>query len=139
MRDLQQAVNSAKMVKAMPKLTTRHISPNPKGPIPFNTVQGNLPGPINVLFAFDSDLKGDLEQELKRYLDIDPHTGRPTAIRVLCIVGRGYWFSDNYGNWTKLGVAGKETITFLAGLANTIPQIVASKGKPNFGEYLLSP
>lgn len=101
---------------------------------------------IPALFAFESDLTSAGTAELERILRLDPHTGGLPAFRAICILGRGYWwfhptdeeqyapgqwrgspFTENYG----------EVFGFLAGVANTVPNVLRSRGQPNFGPYIL--
>ena len=95
------------------------------------------PIPINVIFAFDSDLSGSPDNELTRYFELDGGANTQPAITVICIVGRGYWFRGD-GCWQMFPPSTdlQEVLAFLAGISNTIPQILALKGRPRFGNYL---
>jgi len=51
--------------------------------------------PPRMLFAYDSDLKGtDIQKEFNRYKKIDNDWNKNPMITVICIVGKGYLFSQ---------------------------------------------
>lgn len=133
---LRKSIRNAQTLGAMRTLAARHIFPCRKPGKLFREVYTTMPLPIRALIAFDSDLKGPPEKEIDRYRKYEPNTGQTPAIAVLCIVGRGYWTAGTDGLWTQIAV-GNEALGFLAGMTNTIPQLITTKGKPNFGHYLV--
>lgn len=103
--------------------------------------------PVRVLFAFDSDLtkKSDLE----RIKELDDDFDRNSAIQVLIVIGKGYWFRANR---KYVGVDKDKTVTtrvyykrkpspdvvelksFLFGLLDTLnPEL------PSFSKYFRIP
>jgi uncharacterized protein DUF6602 len=100
--------------------------------------------PVPVIFAFGSDLRrGDIENELRRYLQIDAKGTEHPAIRVICIVGKGYAFFEDrtMRQWEFLKNEGDndDISNFLAGFANTLPDFRRNRTSIHlrFGEYLL--
>lgn len=106
--------------------------------------------PITVLFAFSSDLKSGPEEEFKRFKERIDVAGIGSLgvppIRVLCVVGKGYWYygpatNDPTFGWRQTSASGQyqfaEVLSLASGILNTIriekPQRV---GLP-FGHYLL--
>ena len=97
--------------------------------------------PARMLFTYDSDLKGsDIKKEFERYKKIDADWNRSPAIGVMCIIGKGYLFtqfatrrSDNKEVllWKYIEAQSNyfEVACCLGGMINTITGQV-------FGEYL---
>lgn len=100
---------------------------------------GPTPHPISALVALGSDLKGSLDQEIERYAKVDAGAEAHPAIGVCCIVGKGYFYHRKTGSWGKYVDSGSHeaVLSFLAGLANTLPQFLEAKGRPRFGNYLI--
>jgi len=133
--ELRKSIDSARSLRKMPLLQTKHYYPN----LPIDQHQtGNGVFPVHAVFAFDTDLKGPPIDEITRYRKIDAQGGSTPAIQALCIVGRGYWKSESNGLWRQVP-ARDEAVGFLAGMTNTIPILMAYKGRPDFGQYLLEP
>lgn len=104
-------------------------------------VQHTLKKAVPVLFAFDSDLSESGKSELERYGELDSEFKSNPAVRVICVVGRGYWyFSEHQKAWIMCPPteAYDEVVDFLAGTLNTIPDTVISRGRPRFGNYLMA-
>jgi hypothetical protein len=138
--ELQSAIKNAQDVRTLPLLQTDHWVKGPDSARIVSRVIGNTPFCISALFAFGSDLTGDGSKELARYRAYDPVADVNPAIAVICIVGKGYWYSTMPG-WNFVAATGDidEVMSFLAGTTNTLPQLLASKGSPRFGMYLASP
>ena len=97
---------------------------------------------INVIpafFAFDSDLANGGKSELARYQELDDKALTDPAIRVLCIVGRGYWCVTADGKWHDFPATAEfqEVLTYLSGTVNSLPGIISSRGFPQIGNYLV--
>ncbi len=94
---------------------------------------------VSAFFAFSSDLKE--KSELDRYLGLDSDGKTDPLIRAICIVGRGYWYFDKHNQcwwyWKPTSDHG-EVIAFIGGVINTIPDAIASRGRPRFGKYLIN-
>ena len=102
------------------------------------------PAVIPALFAFGSDLGPDGKSELERYRELDPEADISPVTPILCVAGRGYWWykpNEPAEKWINHSPTQdhEEIIDFLGGVANTIPDQVAFKGRPRFGHYLLRP
>ena len=53
-------------------------------------------GPSRMLFAYGSDLTGsDIRKEFDRYKQADSNWNRDPSIHVICIIGKGYLFTQN--------------------------------------------
>lgn len=97
--------------------------------------------PARMLFAYDSDLKGsDVRKEFERYKKIDSYWNRNPAINVICIIGKGYMFTQfgirkadnkNVLLWKYIEAQSNyfEVACCLGGMINTITGQV-------FGQYL---
>ena len=138
--ELRDAYEKAKMINSL-KYLSGIYGPGDRA-IPHLTTRI-----VPAMFAFGSDLSGDSKSELERYIEIDPLAERDPSIRCICIVGKGCWFfrSDaineiSVGKWLcwKPTSNHEEIIGFLSGVLNTIPDAIASRGRPRFGEYLLA-
>ena len=149
--NLRQSIANARRTQALPLVETIHFIPEGGR----QTVNGaerkvlreihqcrtKLPAAINILFAVGSDLKGDPVEEIRRYRKLDAPTGKVgRAMQALCIVGRGYWFTtkeeeDGWGH-APATADHAEVMGFLIGLTNTLPALLAHKGRPQFGNYL---
>ncbi|MDF0591187.1 hypothetical protein P0O15_08405 [Methanotrichaceae archaeon Mx] len=111
------------------------------------SIQHRLTPVIPAFFAFDSDLKGDVHAEINRYAKIDKDGDFNPLIPVMCIVGKGYWYyrrlttpdNDSIGKWWfwKANEEHDEVIAFLGAILNTIPDSIALRGHPKFGEYVI--
>lgn len=133
---MKLAVKSARATRALPVVATEHWAPTGN---PQELVRGMTTGtplPINALFAFSSDLN-DPAREIARYRKLDPDADTLPAIQVICICGSGYWFFND--GWKHVRAQGEytEVLHFLAGTANTLPQLLIAKGRPRFGNYLV--
>lgn len=132
--EIRKAIDNSLSCHGLSHLPTRHISGTTAISAP--TAHG-----INVLFAFDTDLAPG-SSELDRYLGAENAIvdGKP-AIQVICVAGRGYWTSDptKPGGWTWMDADEdhNEIMMLLAGISNTLPLLIAAKGRPCFGHYLV--
>jgi len=100
--------------------------------------------PVFVFFAFSSDMKdGD---ELDRFMSAFTEEGvterdlSNPPIAALCIVGKGYWFhKEGTTSWEYRPASPEydEVVDLLAGISNSIPQILISRGAPKLGPYFM--
>ncbi|NET59890.1 MAG: hypothetical protein F6K47_28200 [Symploca sp. SIO2E6] len=107
-------------------------------PCPWDT-----PSVIPLLFAFSTDLSNSGKDELERYREIDNNANESPAIPIMCVAGRGYWRFDpreSAEKWIKHLPTDNfdEIIDLIAGIANTIPDQIALRGRPRFGHYILN-
>lgn len=139
-KNLKTAVENARSMRNMFLVSTEHWKIDSSADNGVACVSTATPHPVRALFAFDSDLKGDAMGELTRYRKIDLQSETNPAIQVICIYGRGYWYSFKNG-WKYVEKSDEidEIMSFLAGTTNTIPRLLAGKGRPSFGKYLDSP
>lgn len=119
--EMRDAIGKARKLKALAPSGSQYVVPN------------------FALFAYGSDLT--VSSELERYRELDPDNEANPAFTALCVVGRGYWFSQHgrpgRSNWGYFPPtdAHDEVIDFLAGLANTLPRMIASQGLAPIGSY----
>ena len=104
---------------------------------------GNNSPVVWVFFAFDSDLSPGGKSEFARYRELDPSWKDDPIIRVMCIVGRGYWYFSNKKEWIYQRATDTydEVLILLSQTVNTLmPRILSnSRPKPLFGDYLRPP
>ncbi|MCB9143731.1 MAG: hypothetical protein H6635_00050 [Anaerolineales bacterium] len=103
---------------------------------------GMTPPVIPLLFAFSSDLSSSGKDELERYRNLDKDSDKNPAIPVFCVAGKGYWWfkpNEPAEKWIKHLPTedNEEVVELIGGIANTIPEQVAAKGRPRFGQYIL--
>ncbi|WP_146010720.1 DUF6602 domain-containing protein [Halomonas heilongjiangensis] len=127
---IEEAVKGAESIRNLSYLSTEYF---------FGTgyQQAETPLPICALFAFDSDMSGPEEKEFERFKEVNAGPTCDPLIKVLCIVGRGYWCHSDNG-WLHFPATGgiDEVLHYMAGTSNTIPKFLAAKGRPKFGNYL---
>lgn len=135
--NLKEAIANSRSTRALSPLDTEHwyVKEGPGNPLKVTT---NTAYPVNVLFAFGTDLKIGGTDELCRYRKYDENADNDPALQVICVVGRGYWYSVKGGGWKHMPASEQldEVMVFLAGTTNTLPQLLAAKGRPRFGSYL---
>lgn len=110
-------------------------------------IQHAVPRVVPAFFAFDSDLAKEGKSELERYIQLDPDAELSPLVPVICVVGKGYWYfrrNDSIDGisicrWTYWAPTEghDEVIGFLSGILNTIPDMVAARLRPRFGQYML--
>lgn len=136
---VQDAIANARSIRRLPILQAEHclVREGESKPMRFLS---NTAYPVAALFAFGSDLTEDGKSELERYREYDSEADSAPAVGVICVVGKGYWFAKNGGGWSYLPPSAElgEVMMFLAGTANTLPELLALKGRPRFGKYLTS-
>jgi hypothetical protein len=99
--------------------------------------------PITALFAFSSDLRSDGDAEFERFYKIVDGAGKDRFgvpyVRVLCVVGKGYWYWIQDG-WFRLGASGPldEVVGLTAGLLNSVRSEKLRRYGLPFGHYLLT-
>ena len=128
---IKQAVDGAQSVRNLFYLPTQyHAGPNSQA--------GDIALPISALFAFGSDLSGDESKEFERFRDLNRDQNGDPLLTVLCIVGRGYWCQSG-DDWHQYPATdgNDEVLSYMAGTSNTVPEFLAKKGRPKFGNYLL--
>lgn len=133
--NLRESISNARSTRTLAMLNTEHWYTREGPGNPFRVVT-NTAYPVNVLFAFGTDLKRI--DELHRYRQYDENADSDPAIQVICIVGKGYWYFRKDGGWHHMPASEQldEAMAFLAGTTNTLPQLLAVKGRPRFGHYL---
>lgn len=119
--EVRDAISKARRLHALVPSGPQYVTPN------------------FALFAYGSDLT--VGSELNRYRDLDPDSETKPVFTAFCVVGRGYWFSlhgrvanSNWGYFPPTDTH-DEVIDFLAGLANTLPQMIARQGLAPIGSY----
>lgn len=135
---LDEAISNARSVRSLPILQTEHWLPTLVQNNPIQRISTTTPYPVNALFAFGSDLTGGKKSELDRYREKDFNADTAPAVQAICVVGKGYWYSKKDGGWKYLPASPDldELMSFLGGLTNTLPQLIAWKGRPRLGNYL---
>jgi hypothetical protein len=108
----------------------------------YKPVGGTVPPVIPLLFAFSSDLSASGKDELERYRSLDQEADTYPIVPVFCVAGRGYWWfkpNEPAEKWIKYLPTedNEEVVELIGGIANTIPDRVAAKGHPRFGEYII--
>jgi hypothetical protein len=93
-----------------------------------------------VLFAFKSDLRSNAE--LDRHIEQDKNLNTKPFLSAFCVVGSGYWYHNSQTNsWYFCEPTDDydEVISFLGGVANSIPGFISAKeiDRPAFGNYLI--
>lgn len=133
---LKSALNNARSILALKRQRTTHRSVNLPANGLFELTSDTIP-PVITLFAFGSDLSGGDFSELQRYKTYDAEWSTNPLIKAFCIAGRGYWYHSNEGwKYRQPTEDYGEIMSFLGGLANTLPKVLASKGSPDFGHYI---
>lgn len=104
-------------------------------------IQAPLIDVISAFFAFDSDITSN-RTELERYRELDNEANTNPVIRVICVIGKGYWHFSNHPQkgwiWHEFRECDgyKEVLSFITGIMNTIPGIRTVKPLPQLGYYL---
>lgn len=110
-----------------------------KGDEPIQT--SNPQRVVRSIFAFDSDLSVDGKTEWERYINLDgKNPDLIPSVQQICVVGRGYWdWTESSKHWSYRASSQEhdEVITFLSVIINSIPEILATRGKPRMGNYLM--
>ncbi|WP_298952740.1 DUF6602 domain-containing protein [uncultured Methylobacterium sp.] len=135
---LKNTLESASKVRALPLVATDHWGVAADRNPPIDSVRTRTALPVNALFAFSSDLTGDPIDEMRRCRRLDPCFATLPSLQAICIIGRGYWYFSNDEGWRHVSATDDldELMSFLAGIVNTLPQLIAAKGRPKFGAYL---
>jgi len=96
---------------------------------------------VPTLFAFSTDLVDGAKTEIARYYEQDEHAAYDPVIRMICVVGRGFW---RYGSpmrehWCYSPVSENhdEVVDYLAMIVNSLVAISESRGQPKIGNYLI--
>jgi len=86
--------------------------------------------------------------EIERYIKLDRDADFDPLIRAICIVGKGYWYyrrdttasGDSIGKWWcwEANKEHDEVMSFLGAILNTIPDSIASRGRPRYGKYIIT-
>lgn len=102
---------------------------------------GNKSPAVSVFFAFGSDLSLAGKSEFERYKELDSAWKDDPIIRVMCVVGRGYWyFSEKEKHWFYQPATNNfdEVLILVSHLVNTLmPRPSGSiRPAPLFGDYL---
>jgi hypothetical protein len=141
-KDIRQAIAMAEELRKI------NYVRNYRGPMANLVYPSYLPI-IPSFFAFSSDLSEGGKTELERYRECDPNFFGPCALSAMCVLGRGYWYfedippqskdEESKRNWLFHPPTSDhdEVIDFLAGIINTIPDALVSRGQPRLGHYLM--
>lgn len=134
---VQEAIANARSIRNLEMLRSEHYSMQEGESRPAR-ISTNTAYPVAALFAFGSDLTEGGKSELARYREYDSQADSAPVIGVICIVGKGYWYAKHGGGWRYMPPSAElcEVMMFLAGTTNTLPQLLAMKGRPSFGHYL---
>ncbi len=103
---------------------------------------GGVSRVIPLLFAFDTDLNKGEKSELERYMELDLQANSDPMIPVFCVAGRGYWWFKRENEPDKRWVTllptenNDEVIDLIGDIADSIPQEIIAKGKPQLGGYI---
>jgi uncharacterized protein DUF6602 len=109
-----------------------------------DTYRGNKSPAVSVFFAFGSDLSPAGKTEFTRYKELDSNWKDDPVIRVICVVGRGYWvFSLPENHWLYQPATNTfgEVLILVSQTVNTLVRrpIVSERPAPLFGDYLRPP
>jgi hypothetical protein len=132
-RELEDTLDKARTLATLRYLPGHYVNGR-RVPHPLNPV-------VPVLFAFDSDLRADAE--IERYQRIHPAWRTERLIRAICVVGKGYWFfgGPDPERWQRMAPtpAHDEVVCLVGGIANTLPDSLAARGNPRYGNYIQLP
>lgn len=131
--ELRKAIENAKSVFQMKFLSGHYDKYD-------NPIHHMVQHIVPAFFAFGSDLKEGGKTELERYLELDCNGRTSPAIRVICVIGKGYWYfreSESAWYYWEPTLDHGEVISFLGGILNSIPDHISSRGHPRFGNYLI--
>ena len=103
--------------------------------------QGNTSPVVSVFFAFSSDLSLQGKSELDRYKEFDVAWKDDPVIKVMCVVGRGYWyFSEEEHHWFYQPATSTfdEVLILVSQIVITLVRrpLVSDRPEPLFGDYL---
>lgn len=100
-----------------------------------NSVNHRVSYPRSVIFALNSDLKGNGKSEAERYRNIykdDTH-----YLSAICVAGQEYSYESDYQWITMRKKDGfDEILAFIAGVTNTYRKVSESRGYPQLGYYV---
>ncbi|CAG1000440.1 hypothetical protein PHYC_02839 [Phycisphaerales bacterium] len=135
----RDAVSKAELIKSLCLLPVVHSLGSAIPGSATMQLGGRPAGVATGVFAFSSDLKPDGKTELERYCEIDPNAWTSPAIRVMCVVGRGFWRFQEPGVWTFHPPTPDydEVIDFLSVIVNSLMSISSSRGLPLLGQYAI--
>ena len=127
--ELKTSHKSAKMLQEFDYLPARYYD------VHNNIISKPMAHLISAIIAFDSDLSPDGKTEVERYKEVDGE--QKPAIKVICVVGKGYWYWNN-DEWVEWNIKYplEEVLMFVTGVMNTYTRIIAAKGTVQIGSYL---
>lgn len=135
--NIRDAIEKGKTLRNL-KYSTGLYDPSGRG------ISHRINPVIPAFFAFATDLTE--KSEIDRYIELDTEAEFSPVLPVICIAGKGYWYyrrdttpnGDSIGKWWNWAETTdhNEIFGFLSGILNTIPDALASRGHPRFGEYL---
>lgn len=104
--------------------------------------KGNNSPVTFVFFAFGSDLSPEGKNEFARYKELDSNWKDDPIIKVLCIVGRGYWYFSKKKWWYQPATSTFDEVLIL--LSHTVNTVMPhpypnNRPEPLFGDYLRPP
>ncbi len=104
---------------------------------------GNLSPAFMIFFAFGSDLSPEGKTELDRYVELDSAWENDPFIRVMCVVGRGFWYFSAEKRWHYQPATSTfdEILVLLSQMVVTLVRHSSFKRGPEplFGDYLRPP
>lgn len=106
--------------------------------------RGNKVPVVSVFFAFGSDLARQGKTEFDRYKECDPDWRDDPVIKVICVVGQGYWYysaKENRWRWQPASDAYDEVLILISHTVITLVHspLVSDRPGPAFGDYLRPP
>jgi hypothetical protein len=105
--------------------------------------RGNKSPAVSVFFAFGSDLSPEGKSEFDRYKRLDSTWKDDPIIKVMCVVGRGYWYFSAENRWLYQPATSTfdEMLILVSHIVNTLARrpLVSDRPAPLFGDYLRPP
>jgi hypothetical protein len=92
------------------------------------------------LFGFNSDLTNSGITEIERYAKYDPNWNINPVLRVICVVGKGYWyFRFAVSCWVihPTTEAHDEVVDFVGGISNSLATKLDVRKGQQLGGYLI--
>ncbi|EOG5413242.1 DUF6602 domain-containing protein [Cronobacter sakazakii] len=100
-----------------------------------NTINHQVSHPRSIVFALNSDLKGNRISEAERYKNI--YKNEPPYLSAICVAGQEYSYECDYQWITMRNANGfDEILAFIAGVTNTYRSVSETRGYPQLGYYV---
>jgi hypothetical protein len=131
--------NTIRTARWFEKARLSHLS-GVTDPVTLLTQNHDLHAPVRALFAFESDLTGDVSKELQRVLKYsEPFPSSRPPIGLICIVGKGAWtFSQNNNAWFHVSAdaSHSEVLAFLGDMVTACQVSRQLRGEPSVSPFL---